>query len=261
MAIALRGDLASTDIVEVIKRLMEDKASGLLRVIGDSEAKVYFENGVIVYAVSDEAVEGEVVPLLAGWFNGTFSFVPGVEAPGVNVREPTADLFKRLLLEAERWGRLKDAGIYPDARVELAGEISGDVTITPQHWEVLVAISKEDRSCEEITEMLNLSFLDLGEVLMDLTAKGLVKLKGRVAGDDVISQEELDKVKEELTRVVGPIGEVFLEEVLDGFRSGDGFVARKHVPRIMDALSEYIPDKQKRVVFQKNAALILSGGM
>ncbi len=257
MAIALKGDLGTTDVGEVIKRLVEDRASGLLRVVGDSEAKIYFENGEIVYAVSDEAVEGDVVPLLASWLKGTFSFIPNVEAPGVNVKEKTSELLDRLLEESGKWSRLKDAGIYPDASVQLSQEIQEEVTITPRHWALLVNLGEEGRTCEDLMDALGLDFLELGETLLELMDRGLVELSGALAEDDVVTQEELDQLKEELTKLVGPVGEVFLEEVLEPFRGDDRLVARKYVPRIVDALAEYIPDKDKRMVFQKRAALVL----
>ncbi len=257
MAIALRGDLGTTSVGEVIKRLVDDEASGLLRVVGNGEAKIYFERGNIVYSVSDEAVGGEVVPLLASWFKGAFSFIPNVEAPGVNVEESTSDLLAELMAESEKWSELQQAGIYPDARVRLAREIQEEVTVTPQHWEVLVGIGDEGRSCEDLMEALDMEFLELGKVLLDLVSRGLVVLTSGVTEEEAVTQEELDQLKGELTKLLGPVGEVFLEEVLETFRDGEGPVARKYLPKIVDALAEYIPDKKKRVVFQKQAALVL----
>ena len=257
MAIALRGDLGSTSLGEVIKRLVDDRASGLLRVMGGGEAKVYFDNGRIVYAVSDEAVEGEVIPLLAGWLKGTFSFIPNVEAPGVNVEETTEELLDRLMEEGEKWKELKEAGIHRDVMVQLAGGIGEEVSITPEEWEVVIALGDGGKSCEDLMDALDMEFLDLGKILLEMAGKGLVEFTRDVAGEEVVSQEELDRLKEEFTRLLGPVGEVFLEEVLEAFREGEGPVARKYVPRIVDALAEYIPDKDKRVVFQKKAALVL----
>ncbi len=258
MAIALKGDLETTSVGEVIKRLVDDRASGLLRVMGEGEAKIYFDDGKIVYAVSDEAVEGEVVPLLAGWLKGTFSFIPNVEAPGVNVEEATEELLDRLVEEGKKWKELKKAGIHRNAGVQLASGIRKEATVTPEEWEVVIALGDGEKSCEDLMDVLNMEFLDLGRILLGMAGKGLVEFSGGMAEEEVISQEELDKLEEELTKLLGPMGEVFLEEVLEAFREGEGPVARKYIPRIVDALAEYIPDKDKRVEFQKRAALVLS---
>ena len=259
MAIALKGTLDSNNIVEVVKRLVEDKATGLLLVSGESEAKVYFRDGEIIYAVSDEGIGAEVLPFLVRWVKGTFSFSPGIDAPGVNITESTTSLLEKLLFEASRWSELKEAQIFPRSLFSLREEVKEEVTLSPFHWRVVTQL-KEGKRLEEVAEALNVDFFDLGCAVLELMARGLVERQKGDFEDDIVQEKELEQLKNVLKELVGPVGDIFWKEAVDWIAGEDGRVLRRDFPKLVDYLSQNISDQAKIREFQKKAAAIFSKG-
>jgi len=259
MAIALKGTLESANIGEVVKRLVEDRATGLLLVLGESEAKVYFRDGGITYAVSDEGIGKEVLPPLGRWLKGTFSFNPGANIPDANIAESTTALVEELLFEASRWSELREARILPRSVFSVKEEVKEEVTLSPFCWRVVMHL-RGGKRLEEVAEVLDVDFLDLGHAVRELIGRGLVEKEREGFEDDVIQEEELEQLKSELKRIMGPVGEIFLEEVVDQVAGEDGRVVRRHFPKLVDLLSQHIPDQTERGKFQKKAAAIFSQG-
>ncbi len=259
MAVALKGTLESANIGEVVRRLVKDRATGLLLVLGDSEAKVYFRDGEITYAVSDEGIGEEVLPILGQWLRGSFSFNPGIDIPDVNITESTPALVEELLFEASRWSELREARILPRSVFSVKKEVEEEITLSPFYWRVVMRL-REGRRLEEVAEDLDVDFLDLGHAVRDLMDQGLVEREDGGLENDVVQEEELEQLKNELTRIIGPVGEIFLEEAVDQMTGEDGRVVRRHFPKLVDLLSQNIPDQTKRGEFQRRAAAIFSEG-
>ncbi len=258
MAVALKGALEDTSIGEVVKRLVEDNATGLLLVLSDSQAKIYFKDGEITYAVSDEGIGEEVVPLLGHWLKGTFSFTPGEEIEDFNVAETTEVLLDELFSEISKWSVLKDAGVFPSSIFTVKERIEEEVTLNPLQWRVLMQL-RSDRPLEEVAEVLGIEFFEIGRIVKDLLDMGLVEGgNGESGEEESIKEEDLEKLSGEFKRFIGPMGDIFLEEVVEQIKGGGDRIPKRHFPRLVDLLSQHIPEEDKREEFHKRAALIFS---
>ncbi len=202
-----------------------DASRSAEQVTGVKQGAVLVENGVLTEAQLHKALSRQIREIffsLMVWHEGTFEFIDG-EVPGPDVFRVEASVTS-LIMEGTRqldeWSLIEK--VFPSLDVVLSMSFKkggGDVHLQPDEWEVLTLIDGK-RTIREICAQSASSNFDVCKKLLTLHHAGLLSVRTPTNGHSVAKREPTARVpagfaavvREEFTRLVGPIADILLVE-------------------------------------------------
>jgi hypothetical protein len=93
--VAMRGALTELGVLNLMHMLQEGRKTGELILIGNEQcAKIYFVDGNLVHAASEDQQGFPVIQAIADWAQGEFEFRPGVQQDQITILNELEDLIQ-----------------------------------------------------------------------------------------------------------------------------------------------------------------------
>ncbi|MGB9721148.1 MAG: DUF4388 domain-containing protein [bacterium] len=176
---ALEGNLEDFELTDVFQLIQLGAKDGSLRIQSASDVGVvYFKNGMVVHAKTNNLIGEQAVDSILQWRKGRFVFRPGEETLEKTVELPIQQVIldaarridelnkiQRLIPSFEMIPRIVEV---PDAGIE-------KINLRPEEWKVLAFVDGH-LSIKDIALRVRLSEFETGRILYGLISSGLVKL-------------------------------------------------------------------------------------
>jgi hypothetical protein len=131
-------------------------------------------------------------------------------------------------------------------------DLSGEVTLTPFAWRVLVQFDGA-RSVADIARALGIEEGKVTEVAETLFRSGVLQVAPGSAPPPrpTVNGTVFDQISVELARAVGPMAVLTLEEEIANLGEAREMFPRDRIPELVERLSQTIRDGTKRLRFQQ----------
>lgn len=156
---ALYGQLGIFSLNTVLSALNLQKVTGRLTLAQyDKIAEIIMRNGEVVDAWSEtERGLNALLPLF-GWENGVFSFnVQPAETQTINISLPVLQVRSAVYLEEHKNGPARSIFTKeipsPQHVLDLNRESNTDVSIKPEHWDILRNLVMGPQTVEKLAEL------------------------------------------------------------------------------------------------------------
>lgn len=207
----LSGQLADWSINDLLQIMQVTDRTGSLDIAGDRRGRIHFRDGMVTGAeligaretnvANDRGGAADIVYVLSTLETGSFSVgaADGPDTSGWSVEDILADVDALKSLE----GEVIDAGLFQAAGIRFGSEIEEPITISPDHWAILVSV------------MPPFTFDDLETKMGRVGAVRVLHTLHRLGVADVITEEDesdwLDRVADD----VAPVSDdpIWLEDV------------------------------------------------
>lgn len=176
--LALRGDLETLALVELLEFLASTGKSGCLRLDGDrGHGTVWLRGGAVAAAATAHAPDAplaEVFCDLLSFETGSFVFDRADQPSEDGDTERVHVLLDRAQLLLDEWQELHELIPSIEVRVGLAAEVPAgeQLTVTAEQWRALVAIGG-GCTISRLAAVLGLSELGVMRVVHDLVSSGM----------------------------------------------------------------------------------------
>ncbi|MCZ6518655.1 MAG: DUF4388 domain-containing protein [Actinobacteria bacterium] len=207
----LSGQLADWSINDLLQIMQVTDRTGSLDIAGDRRGRIHFRDGMVTGAeligaretnvANDRGGAADIVYVLSTLETGSFSVgaADGPDTSGWSVEDILADVDALKSLE----GEVIDAGLLQAAGIRFGSEIEEPITISPDHWAILVSV------------MPPFTFDDLETKMGRVGAVRVLHTLHQLGVADVITEEDesdwLDRVADD----VAPVSDdpIWLEDV------------------------------------------------
>jgi hypothetical protein len=131
-------------------------------------------------------------------------------------------------------------------------ELSGEVTLTPVVWRVLVQCDGT-RTVAEIAQGLKLEESGVGQIAETLFRSGILQVApGSVAPPrPTVNGAFIEQITTELARAIGPLAALTLEDEIAALDEIQESFPRERIPELIERLGQAIPDDARRLRFQQ----------
>ena len=131
-------------------------------------------------------------------------------------------------------------------------ELSGEVTLTPVVWRVLVQFDGT-RTVAEIAQGLKLEESGVGQIAETLFRSGILQVApGSVAPPrPTVNGAFIEQITTELARAIGPLAALTLEDEIAALDEIQESFPRERIPELIERLGQAIPDDARRLRFQQ----------
>lgn len=126
-----------------------------------------------------------------------------------------------------------------------------EVTLRSAEWAIITQIDGQ-KTVGEIANILAMSYEEAINFFVGLYDVGLLRLvTTRKSEKHIVPDSFFEKLENELTRIIGPVAPYLIDDTLWNLDlNKDDFIAEK-VPQLIEAISDEIPDEDKRIAFQQ----------
>lgn len=250
----LSGSLEQLPLIDILKMLSSGKRTGRLDLsqIGNS-GEIYLKEGSLVHAATANQIAERAVYTMMAWMDGEFSFAAGAEAPEESIELATEQILLEAARKMEEWKDIKQ--MIPSSEVVFMMSPSGSpetVSLQPTEWQVLAQVNGR-RSVEDLARILNKNEYEVAKILYSLTKAGLLEIgeKSPDSQEQMLSKAFFDRLQEEYTDIMGPLGPVIIEDEVQALGAErDKFPKRKGT-MLIERLSNEILEEDKRTGFQR----------
>jgi hypothetical protein len=156
---ALYGQLGIFSLNTVLSALNLQKVTGRLTLAQyDKIAEIVIRNGEVVDAWNEtERGINALLPLF-GWENGVFSFnIQPAETQTINISLPVLQVRSAVYLEEHKNGRARAVFTKeipsPQHVLDLNRDTNSDVSIKPEHWDILRNLVTGPQTVEKLVEL------------------------------------------------------------------------------------------------------------
>ena len=254
MSEALQGNLEQLSLPEILKLLIQGKKTGRLSLTNDLDSgDIFMFEGHIVHIAAGIEYDETALFELISWPKGRFLFEPGVQSPDNTVTTETEILLRETEKRAQEMQEIRRVIPNENAVFRLSPSGSSDaVSLQPQEWQVLAHINGA-RDASEIAELLELEKLEVLKVLARLDAGGLLAVTERSENvvEPLIGSAFFERLSNEFTDLIGPMGPVIIDEVVDTMGKTRESFPRSQVADLIERISGDIEDEEKRLHFQQ----------
>lgn len=131
-------------------------------------------------------------------------------------------------------------------------ELSGEVTLTPASWRVLMEFDGT-RSVAEIAKTLGMDEPAVVQVADALFRSGILQVaSGSVAPPrPTVNGAFFDRLLAEFARVIGPLAALTVEDEIAALDEIRESFPRDRIPELVERLSQTIADDARRLKFQQ----------
>jgi hypothetical protein len=256
MSSAFSGNLAQLKLMDVLRLLHASNRTGHLELTHEDgrAGEIFFLDGQIAHAAYEDMFGEEAVYGLFSWGSGVFAFHSDIATDERTTYLQTEEILLECVTYATEWESVRR--VIPSARAvfRLSNRSMREFSLRAEDWSVIQNLDGH-RTVSEIGDLTQLNELMASKVLVRLFDLGLIELAGERAAEapviDSVPEELLRQTERELTRAIGPMAPIVLEDcaVALGYKITE--VPRDMMPYLAERLAEEIPDSERRVKFQE----------
>ncbi|MDZ7706183.1 MAG: DUF4388 domain-containing protein [Trueperaceae bacterium] len=246
-----QGELAEGVIANLMQYLALNRASGQLQLRHRSGqvGNVFFEQGRLVHATTEQAQGIPVIAQLIQWREGRFGFRAGIGAPAHTIRVS----LDSLLLQAAYEVDVGDQTPVPLNGRSVLVPVTGDeslatVSLSLRALHVLRHIDGQ-ATLEQVAQALNVGLEQATEASRELLEQGIITL----AHGALIDAAFVDDITRLSLGIMGPVADVIVEDTLYELGLSAERLHENAVAEFIDALGEQFPDEQGRRTFEARA--------
>ncbi len=263
---ALTGNLTQMSPLEVIRLMNLGKKTGRLEFVKEKEiAELFFRNGELFHARCTP-LEGErVIFYVIQWETGTFKFYVNETIDEKNIKEDIEEILKKAQVYLSRIKEIKSVISSPNIVFRLK-EDSGEseISLKPADWKILTYINGKN-TVNDIVNSVDMGELEVHTRLYRLYRAGLIEKIGITraeivapsSDDEIIPSQFFDIMERELTRLLGPIAQVLMEEYLEQYGIPKEKFPKRLGGELVDKISLEITDEDERLLFQQRLLALL----
>ena len=196
---ALQGNLEDFDLTDVLQLIHLGKKNGALEIETEkNRAEIYFENGKVVYAKTNESVGEDAIQYVLRWSKGKFMFSPEKTAPQKVMDIPIQNLILDAAKQIDEWKRLEKVIPSVDMLVDFVEDpnvSSEEINLSPDEWKILSLITGE-RSIRDIAKLAKFTEFNAAKVFYGLVSSGLVRLKKPPEKKETSVEKKVEKKEE-----------------------------------------------------------------
>jgi hypothetical protein len=260
MSYDLIGDLSNTRLFDLVKPLVGGKRSGMVVIEGADQAKLYIEGGNIVHGKTGTLAGDEAIRSIMDINDGRVRFDWQASPEDRTVKMVTEQLMSDWAEREEEWRKIKTIVTSSDTVFSIVVDGGGgDKTIPGQQWGVL-ALCNGMRSVSEVADQLGRSVFEVSRRIYEMVGLGLLKEEETAGIPRVPLKETIDEnffvtIERELTKVLGPIGRIIMNDTIAAFGESRDAFPKDQVESFIRTVCDQIVEDQKREKFG-NAAWI-----
>jgi hypothetical protein len=254
MSEAFEGNLDQLSLPDILRLLIQGMKTGRLSLSSEGNSgEVFMSGGRIVHAVAGiEDGEAALFDMIT-WPKGRFRFEPDIQSPDDTLTTET----ETLLRESERRFReLQEIRRFiPNEESFFQISASGSstaVSLQPQEWQVLAQVNGQ-RNASDIANLIGMEKLDVLKILARLQSGKLLQVveRSEKVSEPMIGIAFFEQLSHEFTDLIGPMGPVIIDEVVDAMGKTRESFPRSQVADLIERISGDIEDDQKRLHFQQ----------
>lgn len=254
MSEVLRGNLTQLPLLDILSLLSSRGQTGRLELKnGAQTGEIYLIDGNLVHAEIGPHVGEVAIYTLMGWLQGDFNFEPDAVAPEDSLTTTTEQLLLDGARRVEEWGDIKK--VIPSTNVVFkfsAGGSPSTVNLQPNEWQVLTQVNGA-RTVAEIAEEMGRDEFSVAKVLYGLNSAGLLIEGEKPAAPPraTVNGNFFASLSDEVLDILGPLGPMVIEEVVDALGETLDSFPRDKVARLVEQVSSEIDDEVKQQNFQQ----------
>jgi hypothetical protein len=247
MAEILLGDLSQTKFFDLIKPLLVEKKTGLLKIEGDEYGEIFLEGGNIIHARNAYSFGEEAFISIMNWQTGKAKFQPDVASQEKTIFTQTENLLLNWTYKKEEWEKIRMVVPSPNAIFQISLQHhSEDKNIKGDQWNVL-ALANGTRTVLEIARILKWDEFKTSKIICQLAQEKVLEI-GR---GETIDRGFFQKVEKELKNVMGPIASILIDDLLTEFGENKESFPQDRALTFVETLSKEVSDERKRREFKK----------
>ncbi|HMV98952.1 MAG TPA: DUF4388 domain-containing protein [Acidobacteriota bacterium] len=258
MTDAFSGNLSQLKLIDVLRLLHASNRTGLLELTHDDgrTGEIYIESGQISHAMYEEYIGEEAIYNLFSWGAGMFRFRSGEVTDERTTSISTEEILLECVTYATEWESIRRVIPSPNTifRLRSSWNQVREVSLRAEDWMVIQNMDGL-RTVAEIAEITQLNELYTSKVIVRLFDLGLVEFVGEQEPEeeiiDSVPEELLLRIEKELTRAIGPMGPIVLDDSAESLGFKRSQLPRDMMPALAERLAEEIPDTVRRVNFQE----------
>jgi hypothetical protein len=262
MTETLLGDLSQVKLFDILKPLLTDKKTGRVYIRGKEEGQIYLEMGDIVHSRTDHLSGENAFFKIMGWKAGRITFDPEVFPKEKTILITTEQLLLNWSSRKQEFEKIKEAipSIHTVFRLSLQRD-GKEKNISPDQWNVLV-LANGVNTLAEIGKSLGWDEYKTLKTGYQLVHTGLIeKVEDRIPAKKKTVRDDFFNVLEmELKKAMGPVAPFIIDDKLVELGEKRESLLQERAVPFMEALSEEIPNPQKRSEFLKTTMKLLSLG-
>jgi hypothetical protein len=254
------ADLTQTKLFDVLKPLMTDKKTGRVSIKGKEEGEIYLDRGDILHARTNQYTGENAFFLMMGIKTGRVSFDPDAFLKEKSIPITTEQLLLNWSSRKQEFEKIKEVVPSTQSVFRLSLQKDGkEKNISGDQWNML-ALTNGTRTVSEIAKSLEWDEYKTLKMVYQLFQMGLLeKVDVRSpAKKKLVKNDFFITLITELKKVMGPVAPFIIDDKLIEFGESREAFPEERALSFMEALSEEIPNPQKRSEFLKVTTKLLS---
>ncbi len=260
MAEVFTGDLSQIRLLDILNLLIREEKTGKVTLKkSGTVGEIFVENGRIIHGAAESSYGEEAVYLMMTWMIGRFSYTPDISPESKTITAPTEQVLSEGVQRVREWDRIREAIPSTDTAFKLAWRKgSEDIVLKAGEWNVIVCINGV-KTVKDISRELGMSEIETAKKLYQLLAAELIAVAERPVRSPqrTVGKAFLDRVQQELTRIMGPMAPVIIEDHVAEMDEKMSAFPRDRAAELVEGVSMEISDEGKRVDFQRTMLEIL----
>ena len=249
----LRGTIQEGVLTSLLQYLALNQAGGCLTMQGGDTlyGTVYLDRGRLVHAATARSKGVAAIAEMIAWREGQFRFRGGEQSPEVSIQQP----LEHVLLEASHQvDEAQRSGVGPAVALNAQsllrrrefGDQVGAIQIPANAIPLLAAMDGE-RPLGVLAQKLGLTGPAIVAVAQELLRLGLAEAETpRPRVPEAFATELLQLT----VRIVGPVGEIIVEDALDDLNLNPQALSPDVVPILLREVNNQLKNDQQRQAFQ-----------
>jgi hypothetical protein len=246
----LRGPLRDGVLANLLQYLSLNQANGCLMLSNARgvNGEIFVQRGRVIHAVAGYERALPAVAIMLTWLDGSFNF-----RDGITPTEQTIDFpLERLLLDAAYYADTTDttiqSNISPSTVLRPGNPGSFGATIQiPGAAIHLLRLLDGYRSLDEVSHMIGMQIDEGVRLARELLNLGVVTIE---SGPQV-SNAFIEDLSSLVVRVVGPVGEIIVEDSILDLDLDRDAVPLKSVPKLVNEIANQIKNAEQRRRFEQ----------
>jgi len=256
----LLGDLSQVKLFDILKPLLTEKKTGRVYIKGKEDGQIYLEMGDIIHSRTDLFNGENAFFTIMGWKAGRITFDPDVFPKEKTILITTEQLLLNWSSRKQEFEKIKEVIPSTNTIFRLSLQKDGkEKNISADQWNALV-LSNGINTLSEIAKSLEWDEYKTLKTVYRLVQIGLIeRVEDRIPVKKKSMGENFFNVLDmELKKAMGPVAPFIIDDKLVELGETRGSFPQERTLPFMEALSEEIPNPQKRSEFLKTTMKLLS---
>jgi len=255
MAQTFSGNISEMSLLEILKFLHSGKMNGVLRIKNRNElGEIFLKNGQIVHCVANSSQGDAAFQNLLGWLEGDFTFGSEAVAPERTIHTATEDLLSAGAKMLDDLKSIRKLIPSTDVIFALAATSAREnLNIRVEEWQILAQINGV-RTVREIVEITGKDEYSVAKTLYNLFSQGLLDpvRQAEPVKSARVPEDFFVKLEAELTRAIGPMAPIIIDETLDEFHESRDNFPTDRIAVLIEKVSSEISDENKKLRFYQS---------